>query len=168
MLMSMGSMEAALPAPLSEGEVVDRLVRLMRGAGVKYVRLAYLRAFPRPHSVDQTLKALGTEAAQIEIPRDKWPKTLKKLYKMCPELNRTGYPSGYPLRGGKMAQLEWVQKEFVLYHVTKQSAAKRAVLLELDREGTDARDGDAQEAELLRPGQEVTARPDQTQTDNAP
>lgn len=134
MLMSMGQSEAALTDPLSDFEVMERMIRLMRGAGVRITRMSYIKAFPNREPVENTIKVFGAE--MVDVPREKWPKSLSQLYRMCPPLKRTGVPQGYPVGKSKFKQLEWVQKEFVRYMVERRQADQTAALVSLEQATT--------------------------------
>lgn len=151
LLLSMGTRDAVLPDPMNDDEREDRMARLMRGIGVISTRRAYLRAFPKRASVEHVMKQVGDTALDIGIPIDQWPKTLRQLYKRCPELKpRGGFPKGYPINDGLLAQQDWVRKMFYKYHVEKNRPDKEEALVELTistehADGIVARDDDGHE-----------------------
>lgn len=160
LLMNMGATDAVLPDPLNDDEREDRLQRLMRGCGVVSTRRAYLRAFPKRPPVEKIMKQVGD--IEIGIPVEEWPKTLRQLYKRCPELKpKGGFPKGYPIGGGPLQQQDWVRKMFYRYHLDKLEPAKHDALVELEigtdhADGIVARDGDD---EQVRPSDPAPAGP---------
>ena len=108
---AMQSSTAALPEPLDDNEVLDRLARLIRAAGPTAAQLAYRRAFPaskRPinHAAPQV-----RERDMPFIPKAELPGTLRALYKMFPEIKGPGCPKGFPMGKGLAVKKAWCQRE---------------------------------------------------------
>lgn len=163
MLMSMGSTDAILPEPLNDDEREDRLAKLMRGIGVNSVRRAYVKAFPKRATIQRIMADVGDTAIDIGIPIEKWPKTLRQLYRRCPELKAPGLPRGYPMGGGPLQVRDFIHKLFYKYHADKHEPAKQEALVELEF-GTDHADGIARDGdEQIRSGDPATAGPPATQ-----
>jgi hypothetical protein len=110
LLMSFNTSTAAIPPPLSDDEVVERLSRLMKGAGARLCRKAYRKTYPlserTPTFDKQELEELGPFIKQ----KIKNLKTLKQYNRMFPETAKGGVPPGYPSGAGPEAQMEWVQR----------------------------------------------------------
>jgi hypothetical protein len=112
LLTSLNSSVAAIPPPLNDEEVIDRLVRLMKGSGPKLCRKAYRKAYPltdrTPMFDKEELEDLGPFIRQ----KVKSLKNLKQYNRMFPEVAKEtgGVPSGYPIGAGPEAQMEWVQR----------------------------------------------------------
>jgi hypothetical protein len=110
MLTSLNSSVAAIPPPLSDDEVIERLSRLMKGAGAKLCRKAYRKTYPlsdrTPIFDKEELEDLGPFIKQ----KVKGLKTLKQYNRMFPEVVKGGVPTGYPSGAGPEAQMEWVQR----------------------------------------------------------
>jgi hypothetical protein len=101
---------AAIPPPLNDDEVIERLSRLMKGAGAKLCRKAYRKTYPlsdrTPIFDKEELEDLGPFIRQ----KVKGLKTLKQYNRMFPEVVKGGVPPGYPSGAGPEAQMEWVQR----------------------------------------------------------
>jgi hypothetical protein len=110
LLMSFNASTAAIPTPLNDDEVVERLSRLMKGAGAKLCRKAYRKTYPlserTPIFDKEELEDLGPFIKQ----KIKGLKTLKQFNRMFPETVKGGVPPGYPSGAGPEAQMEWVQR----------------------------------------------------------
>jgi hypothetical protein len=110
LLTSLNSSVAAIPPPLTDDEVVERLSRLMKGAGAKLCRKAYRKTYPlsdrTPIFDKEELDDLGLFVKQ----KVKGLKTLKQYNRMFPEVVKGGVPPGYPSGAGPEAQMEWVQR----------------------------------------------------------
>jgi hypothetical protein len=110
MLMSFSASVASIPPPLNDDEVIERLSRLMKGAGPKLCRKAYRKTYPlsdrTPMFDQEELTDLGPFIKQ----KIKGLKTLKQYNAMFPEVAKGGCPPGYPAGGGPEAQMEWVQR----------------------------------------------------------
>jgi hypothetical protein len=110
MLTSLNQSVAAIPPPLNDDEVVERLMRLMKGSGPKLCRKAYRKAYPltdrTPTFDKEELEDLGVFIKS----KIKGLKTLKQYNRMFPEVAKGGVPPGYPSGAGPEAQMEWVQR----------------------------------------------------------
>ena len=110
LLTTLNSSVAAIPPPLTDDDVVDRMVRLMKGAGAKLCRKAYRKAYPlslrAPNFDPEEMKDLDifTKGKIQHL------KTLKQFNRMFPETVKGGVPPGYPVGAGPEAQAEWVQR----------------------------------------------------------
>lgn len=108
-----------LPDPMSDAEVIERLARLIRAAGPTTAQLAYRKAFPhakRPvnHAAPKVLEG------DIGIDRSKLPVNLRQLYKMFPEIKRSGIPQGYPRGKGLMVVKKWCQDKAIQMIIDKE------------------------------------------------
>jgi len=111
MLASQNSSSIMLPDPMENGELVERLARLQRAAGIDICQLSYQRAFPQ--AVDSVASApkLGIDDLPAEIMEQvKKVRSLKSLYRWFPEIKRPGFPPGYPAGRGAALQLEWLRR----------------------------------------------------------
>ena len=131
LLTSLNSSVAAIPAPLTDDEVIERLMRLMKGAGAKLCRKAYRKAYPltdrTPMFDQEELQDLGPFIKQ----KIKDLKTLKQYNRMFPEVAKGGLPPGYPQGAGPEAQMEWVQRAATKIFVErrrKEVAAEQAAV----------------------------------------
>jgi hypothetical protein len=110
MLTSLNQSVAAIPAPLTDDEIVERISRLMKGVGAKLCRKAYRKTYPltdrTPIFDKEEIEDLGPFIKQ----KVKNLKTLKQYNRMFPEVAKGGVPPGYPLGAGPEAQMEWVQR----------------------------------------------------------
>lgn len=98
--------ETAFQKPLTDQEVVDRLARMMRGAGIGLTRAAYIKAYGTyKATVEGTLPEMGN----LDIDVEDLPKTLKQYYTRYPDFKRPGYPEGYPLKD-PVRQMLFIQK----------------------------------------------------------
>ena len=135
LLMKMSSTETALPPPLGEGELIDRLIRILRGVGKRRSRIAYMRAFPR--------RAQGPEdnltVDEAGIDTSKLPRSLKLFYRRYPEVKRPGFPKGYPVAKGLFEQQEWIKRASIKLELDRIQAKQIDALMELEAptDGTD-------------------------------
>ena len=110
LLMSFNTSTAAIPPPLNDDEIIERLSRLMKGAGAKLCRKAYRKTYPlsdrTPMFDKEELEDLGPFIRE----KVKGLKTLKQYNRMFPEVVKGGVPPGYPSGAGPEAQMEWVQR----------------------------------------------------------
>ena len=97
-----------LPEPMGDGEIIERLQRVMKPAAKELVQIAYRRAFPRNDPVDIVSPTLNistmTEEQQAIV---KKCINLKALYRNFPEIKRHGVPTGYPSGRGIEIQQAW-------------------------------------------------------------
>lgn len=111
MLASAQSAATVLPDPLGERELVQRLARLMKAAGIDLCHVAYAHAFRTARGVisDAPTIHLG-HVSEIIAGKLKKIRNLKALYKAFPEIKRPGVPPGYPMAKGAIVQQAWIQK----------------------------------------------------------
>lgn len=134
LLTSLNSSVAAIPAPLNDDEVVERMMRLMKGAGPKLCRKAYRKAYPltdrTPIFDKEELEDLGVFIKS----KIKGMKTLKQYNRMFPEVAKGGVPPGYPSGAGPEAQMEWVQRAATKIFVERRrlEVAKEAAAVKSD------------------------------------
>lgn len=110
MLATTGDSNAAISPPLSHDELVARVARVIHGVGLHIAQLAFHQAFP-------TTKANPLDSPQLdtgdltEAEREMCAKvrTLKVLYRKFPEVKRNGFPPGYPVGKGLIAQTAFCQ-----------------------------------------------------------
>ena len=100
-----------LPPPLSDGEMIEMLKRVMRTCGMEASRIAYRRAFRRTDSTIET----APQTIIGDIPdhlkeKIKKIRTMKSFNKMFPELKQGGVPKGYPSRRGPEVKTAFLQK----------------------------------------------------------
>lgn len=150
MLASQNTAAAVLPDPMQNGELIDRLARLMKGAGVDICQLAYQRAFPQ--AVDSVASAPKLQMADLPpeiMAQVQKVRSIKSLYRYFPEIKRPGFPPGYPVGRGAALQLEWLRRyagKILLDREQAKVDANAAAQAEWDekmrevaKEGTDAR-----------------------------
>lgn len=109
--------DATLPKPLNGVECVRRLARLMRGAGRKIARAAFLEAFPEP---GPKLEGFPETADDLGLKMEELPKSLKVLYQRYPELKRPGFPPTFPVGGSVAAKVKWVQAQAVQAEIERR------------------------------------------------
>lgn len=111
LLTSLNSSVAAIPPPLNDDEVVERITKLMKAAGPRLCRRAYRKAYPlkeRVPAYDHEERDDIGEAVRKKVQK---LRTLRQYNKMFPEVKKPtgGVPPGYPIGSGPEAQMEWVQ-----------------------------------------------------------
>lgn len=123
---------AVLPEPLNELEVTSRLVRLMRGAGSGVANRAFAKYFDRKavRTAERAIKDLRAEDLGIDM--DKLPRTLKSFYRKYPEIKGSGFPTGYPVGKGPMAQAEWCRKAAVQIEIQRAQTREKTALLDIN------------------------------------
>jgi hypothetical protein len=154
LLMSMNASVAAVPPPLTDDEVVERLARLMKSASAKLCRAAYRRAYPLRDRVPMYDQEEIADLGVFIKGKILGLKTLKQFNAMFPEVAKVGSPQGFPTGGGAEAQMEWVQQaatKIFIERRRKQIAAEAARIRAEDRA-----DGDEVEPEdVAGPGFEL-------------
>ena len=100
-----------LPKPMSQKEMIERMLPLLRALGRPGAQLAYRKAWP--NSTTRITDVPKIEVNDLDITGVKFPISLKQLYKMAPETKRPGYPRGYPARGALDEKKAWVESEFL-------------------------------------------------------
>lgn len=131
--------EAVLPDPLTQDEVADRLARILRAIGTRAANSGYARFFNNRRVSPQTAaNALKAEDFKIDV--ESLPRTLKAMNRRYPELKpaKGGFPSGFPVGKGPLAQQEWVRKMSMKIEVDRARAAQLAVIKDI--EGYEAKD----------------------------
>jgi hypothetical protein len=101
----------SIPEPISSTEIVERLARLLKPAGLDLVRQAVARAFPGLRRPIEEPIPVGVEhlpQETLDLIANKI-RTVENLYKYCPELKRSGQPPGYPQKSGPLARQAFVQ-----------------------------------------------------------
>jgi hypothetical protein len=138
-LMAAETGSVTLPDPMSDQEVIERLARLMRAAGHTVSQLAYRKAYPhakRPvnHAAPKVLET------DVEIDRSKLPVSLKQLYRMFPEIKRSGVPPGYPRGKGLLVVKKWCQEKAIQMIIDREQhrVDVAAVSEQQEEKGTDA------------------------------
>lgn len=130
-LMSMSGGESALPDPLATGDIVKRMERLMRGAGIKLTRAAMIRAFPQRHSARNVQRELVIDEELQIGDVNKFPRTIKAFYKRYPEIRANGFPKGWPLKGSLVDKKEFLIRESLKIERSRVAAKKAEATLEL-------------------------------------
>jgi hypothetical protein len=111
MLASMESAAVVLPAPLTDAEMIDRVARVSKGAGLKLAELGFRKAFPQARrgsdmapvmSLEQLDPGILAQASKVV--------SIKMLYRAFPEVKRSGTPPGYPRTGSLAARQNWCQR----------------------------------------------------------
>jgi hypothetical protein len=101
-----------LPQPMSQKEMIERILPLLRALGRPGAQMAYRKAWP--NSTTRITDVPKIEVNDLDIGPDvKFPISLKQLYKMAPETKRPGYPRGYPARGALDEKKEWCHSEYL-------------------------------------------------------
>ena len=112
MLMNMQSDSAALPAPLTRDERLDRAARILKAMGREDSQVAYQRAWPNAKTKIDTAPKYSMEhlPAKVRFTAQQI-KSLPKLYRTFPEMKpKGGFPTGYPVGYGKVRQAMWCQQ----------------------------------------------------------
>lgn len=148
MLQGMNAGTNVLPAPLNDDETIERLVRLIRPAGITLVKLAYQKAFGNSSRIE--LPEFVPAYAEREI----WDKvkhisTLNEFYAAFPEQKTSKLPRGYPTKSSFEVKKNFIQKLAykTLENRYRTSVAKERIgmlegLTEEAKDGTDVGTGD--------------------------
>lgn len=137
LLSSMEQATVVIPPPLEDWEVVDRVVRILRGAGPQLTQAAYARAFPNTAKAKFHKPTKNRLEATPEQKHEASKVTsLKILNRKFPECKMSGMPKGYPQRGSIAAKVRWCQE------------AALGILVERDREKEEAAHNAMKAAEI--------------------
>lgn len=160
MLAAQNVAAAVLPDPMENHELVERLARLMKAAGIDICQLAYQRAFPAAVDTVATAPKLGLSDLPPEIIEQvQKVRSLKTYYKYFPEVKRHGFPPGYPAGRGHELQIEWLRRaagKILLDREQAKMNANSATIAERDAQirGTDAGNESDEPGEQLREPQD--------------
>lgn len=149
--------QAVVVAPLTDNDVVQRLARLMRGAGVANSRAAYVIAHGN-YKPQGPLRDRFKESVDVPpgIDLKKLPATLKAFYRRYPQFKGGGgFPQGYPVGEGPVKQMKWLQQRSL--EVEKEMFAAKAAdvvrdidnIRDLPTDGNDASTDGGSEATSL-------------------
>lgn len=95
--------------PLTPEDVVERIIRLMKLIGVGLTQMCYRKAFRNAMKADRISPALAGE--EVELPPNfKYPRNVKQLYRLFPEIKGPGVPRGYPIGQGPIIQRAWLKE----------------------------------------------------------
>lgn len=114
-----------LPPPLTSGERIERLARLMKPCGRDETRAAMAMAFPRPAGGDGT-PAKFEDLSQAERDLVASITSVQDLYRKIPALKRTGRPSR-PMHLGAAAVRLWAQEQAIAYFLDMANARALAL-----------------------------------------
>ena len=133
MLTSMDAGSVTLPEPLAPDEIVQRMVRLMKGYGNEIIRVAYRRAFPQARLDVSTVTKIMMDELPAEL-REKALKirTVRRLYREFPEIKRGSTPPGYPRGRGVAVQTEWLQRMAARMYLDREQMKANAATAELE------------------------------------
>jgi hypothetical protein len=101
---------ATIPEPLGDEEKLELMSMMMSSLGQIGTQFAYRRAFPysrRP--INHAAAKIGFD--DLRVDETELPETLKQLYRMFPEVKRSGYPPSYPVGKGIAVKKEWCRRE---------------------------------------------------------
>lgn len=116
-----GETEADEAKLLDDSELLEFLVMEMKSCGYQMVQIAYKKAFPNHKAVNFAEPKIDESMISKEaLERVRRCISLKRLYKMYPEVKRSGFPPGYPVGRSLEVIKEWLQR--------------MAMKIELDRE----------------------------------
>lgn len=117
--------ESALAKPLTDYEVTHRLARIMRGAGDRLTRAAYVIAhggYDKRRSKNKMPSPVEPDGLSID--RNKLPKTLQQFNRKYPHLKQAGFPEGYPVGKDPGTQVVWIENR--AYEVEMQILRAKA------------------------------------------
>jgi len=117
--------ESYLAPPMTEGEAVERMARLIKATGGEVARAAYRRALPKERRPIDDPEPAGIEhlpAETVAMIEEK-VRDLKSLYRIAPELKRPGRYSGFPISKGPLERQRWCQMQAKRYFADKLNLA---------------------------------------------
>lgn len=127
MLASMEQATVVIPPPLEDWEVVDRMMRLMHGAGPQLTQAAYARAFPKiAKKVLEEKRADLSKATREQRAEAHKITSLKLLNRKYPECKVKGTPKGYPQRGSVAQKVRWCQDTALKIMLEREEEARLA------------------------------------------
>jgi hypothetical protein len=131
MLANLTTSASILPEPLEEPEIIARLVRIMRPAGMGICQIAYNKAFAYGKGLFAQLPAKAKDHDLTDEELGKVPRTLKQLYRRFPEIKGPGFPQGYPVGRSIEMKRAWLREQTIKLltdRKTKERRAEHAVL----------------------------------------
>lgn len=130
LLTTMQGSSVALPPPLGEDQIVERLALLLRAAGPEVARIAFRRAQGNRGSVQITDPVEIVAGTLTVDQRDECRriKSLRKYYQRFPSVRRPGFPKGYPYGKGNTVQVEWIYRESIKNMIAEVQAKADAAL----------------------------------------
>ena len=142
--------EVVLERPATEKEIIQRLGRLMRGAGMVNTKAAYAIAFSHDRRI--TVSKGTTVPSDLDVNEETLPKTLKMFYRLYPDRKKHGFPVGFPVGKGPVAIMKWCQQEALEIEKEKLKARTAAVAADITNTLDLPTDGaDGKEAALAEP-----------------
>lgn len=115
-----------LTEPMGDGDIVDRLSRLMKGAGQGLTQIAYNRAFPSAKLTHaHNIATAYADATPEQVAQSKRTTSLKLLYKHFPEVKRQGIPKGFPSGRSIAAKTEFCQNQALKLLVERETKARQ-------------------------------------------
>lgn len=102
----------ALDEPMTDSEVIEDMAVLMKASGKDLCAVAYRKAFPsvRGASLEDAPKLYMDDLSNEDLKKVERVTSLKSLYKMFPEIKRSGMPNGFPIKGGIEVRKTWCRK----------------------------------------------------------
>ena len=111
MVSSINTSAVILPEPLKDPEVIERLARLDKAAGLHLAKLAFRKAFPHAKQGEDLAPVLTLEQLPPEVLAEASKIiSVKTLYRAFPEVKRSGTIPGFPRRGSLAAQQNFCQR----------------------------------------------------------
>lgn len=125
-LRSQNAATVFLPTIRADGEVIDRLARVMKGAGAELTQVAYQKAFPNAKQTSDYSKKTTYATATEDMKQQAAPYiTLKKLRKGFPELTGIGVPKGYPLGRSVAVKADWCRNQALMMLVERHEKTRQ-------------------------------------------
>ena len=102
-----------LPEPMSAGDAIDRLARLLKAQGRARSRAAWQKAFPPGQGGEQAKLLEDVILSDADRALIDAVHGLQELREYFPEVKRPtgGYPTGYPINRSEIAKLNWCRRK---------------------------------------------------------
>jgi hypothetical protein len=145
MLTQVQTATVMLNEPMNDGEVVERLARVLKGAGPAMSQIAYGKAFPNhKHAIASNITVAYADATPEQVKDSKRTTSLKLLYTHFPEAKRHGVPKGFPSGRSLVVKSEWCQNQalkLIIERETRERQGAHEAMKAADTQIRGAMDG---------------------------
>ena len=120
MLAAEKSSAVVLPDPLSDREVIDRMVRIVKPFGKEIWNIVGREAFEGRRSTADMYDKIKTRSEHLtleQLEKIGRIRNVRDLYRQIPELKRDGVPKGYPKSKGEIVQQAWLRERATAHFI---------------------------------------------------
>jgi hypothetical protein len=113
MLTKLNAGAAGIGVRLTDEEIQERLIRLMRAAGLETARNAYRAAFPKHQRARNITPEEMSEYEKVAVEKASHIFDVAGYHRMFPDLKRLGPPAQYPRSASVEIRTKWLRDRAV-------------------------------------------------------